>query len=87
MSNMFQDCGKLTELNLSSFDKSKVQNMSRMFEGCKGLKTLDVSSFRTPEVKDMTKMFEYCSVTSLDVINFDTSNVLYMMDMFSEMTT
>ena len=30
-------------------------------------------------------MFELLRVTSLDISSFDTSNVIYMLDLFSEM--
>ena len=67
MSNMFQDCSKLTGIDLSSFNTEKVQNMANMFESCISLTSLDVSKFNTKEVKDMTKMFEYLKLTSLDL--------------------
>ena len=35
MSCMFSGCEKLNDLNLSSFDTKKVNNMSFMFSGCK----------------------------------------------------
>ena len=40
---MFRDCDKLTELDLSSFNTSKVTTMGTMFGNCTTLKTIYVS--------------------------------------------
>lgn len=41
MKSMFQDCSKLTTLNLGNkFDTSKVTTMSKMFDGCSALATV-----------------------------------------------
>lgn len=45
MQAMFAYCSKLTNLNLSSFDTSRVYNMQKMFTGDKNLKNLDISKF------------------------------------------
>ena len=39
---MFYNCYKLTSLDLSNFDTSKVTNMSRMFVSCLSLTTVKV---------------------------------------------
>ncbi len=49
-----------TTLDLSSFDTSKVVNMSLMFGYCSDLTTLDLSSFDTSKVTDMEAMFVGC---------------------------
>ena len=73
-----------TELDVSKFDTSNVQDMNNMFATCQSLKTLDVSNFNTSNVKDMNYMFYYCKeLTSLgDISNFNTSNVKDMKRMF-----
>ena len=77
MKNMFSNCTKLTELDLSSFDTSNVTDMSNMFASCSSLTTLNISSFTTSKVTTMSNMFSGCSaLTSLDVSNFDVSNVI-----------
>ena len=53
MSYMFTACSRLTSLDVSNFDTSKVTNMSRMFANCSSLTSLDVSSFDTSQVTDM----------------------------------
>ena len=70
---MFQNCGALTSLDLSTFDTSNVTMMVYMFDGCSSLTSLDVSSFDTSQVTNMFSMFSNCSaLTSLDLSNFDT---------------
>ena len=85
---MFRGCQSLTALDLSSFDTSKVENMSSMFRGCQSLTALDISSFDTSNVTSMggmwRGMFSDCSsLTALDLSNFDTSKVTDMREMFS----
>ena len=83
MSYMFQNCSKLTSLNLSGWDTSNVTNMNGMFYDCTGLTSLDVSNFNTSKVTDMSAMFRSCKVlTSLNLSNFDTSYVTNMCFMF-----
>ena len=79
MANMFQNCTKLTQLDVSSFDTSNVTNMNSVFNGCSSLTQLDVSNFDTSNVANMSYMFNGCSsLTTLDVSNFDTSKVTNM---------
>ena len=69
----------LVKVDLSSWDSSKVTDMSSMFYHCKFLTALDVSNFDTSQVTDMYGMFYDCSsLTALDVSNFDTSQVTDM---------
>ena len=75
---------KLTSLDLSGFNTSKVTNMDGVFGRCGKLKELDLSSFDTRNVDNMYVMFESCN--SLEKItfgeNFDTGNVTNMGLMF-----
>ena len=61
MDDMFYDCNKLTTLNVSNWNTSKVTEMNHMFSGCNALTTLDVSNWDTSKVTDMKNMFYYCS--------------------------
>ena len=84
MRAMFNKCSKLTSIDLSNFDTSKVDNMRFMLDGCSSLTTLDLSNFNTSNVTDMISMFSSCSsLTSLDLSNFDTSKVIDMAHMFA----
>ena len=83
MSDMFQGCGKLESLDLSSFDTSKVTNLSKMFSGCSSVGSLNLGSFSTAVVSDMSNMFDGCaSLSSLDISHFDTSSASNMSNMF-----
>ncbi len=82
--DMFEGCNRMTEIDLSELDTSRVTNMGCMFSGCSSLTSLDVSGFDTSHVTDMRFMFEACSsLASLDVSEFDTSRVIKMCYMFS----
>lgn len=83
MSNMFYKCGKLTNIDLTSFDTSNVTNMSQMFLSCYRLQNIDLGSFDTSNVTDMSKMFSACSaLASVNVENFNTSKVTNFNNMF-----
>ena len=83
MCEMFEDCKKLTSLDVSHFNTANVTDMGRMFYGCEKLTSLDVSHFNTEKVEYMRGMFETCNkLTSLDVSHFNTANVTDMGRMF-----
>ena len=85
MQSMFYYCIKLTSLDVSGFDTSKVTNMYQMFRGCSSLTSLTLpESFDTSSVTDMSWMFGGCSsLTSLTLPeSFDTSSVTDMSYMF-----
>ena len=83
MNNMFNDCRKLTSLDVSSFDTSSATLMKYMFYNCSKLKSIDISRFNTSNVENMKQLFAYCyNLTSIDVSNFDTSKVTSMVQMF-----
>ena len=80
---MFEDCSRLTELNVSNFNTSAVKDMSCMFYRCSSLTELNVSNFNTSEVTNMGGLFYGCSsLTSLNISNFNTSKVTKMEGMF-----
>ncbi|MDE6663660.1 MAG: BspA family leucine-rich repeat surface protein [Lachnospiraceae bacterium] len=84
INGMFQGCSSLENLDLSSFDTSKVKRMNGMFLGCSALRTLDLGDIDTSLNYYMSYMFAGCSsLKSLDLSVFDTSNTYYMDDMFS----
>ena len=79
---MFYECAKLTSLDLTGFDTSKVTDMRGMFAYCSKLTSLDLSGFDTSAVTDMVWMFFECSeLTSIDLSSFDTT-VAMIGDMF-----
>ena len=60
MSLLFNNCQKLTSLDVTHFNTAKVTNMYRMFNAC-GLTSLDLSNFNTAKVENMGLMFSGCS--------------------------
>ena len=84
MSNMFEACYSLKNVNFNGVNTSNVTNMSYMFYNCDNLTSLDVSNFDTSNVTTMGSMFSNCiKLPSLDLSNFNTSNVTNMSYMFS----
>ena len=87
MTEMFDGCYRLTELDLSRFNTSNVTYMSYMFHNCSSLTTLDLSSFNTSNVTNMNHMFLDCTnLKYLDLSSFNTSNVTNMIKMFKYCT-
>ena len=85
---MFYAMSSLTTLNLSSFDTSKVTDMSDMFTYVSSsLTTLNLSSFDTSKVTNMSNMFAHMRhLTALNLSNFNTSQVTDMGYMFEDMS-
>ena len=80
---MFHNCSKLTQLDLSIFNTSRITYMFGMFSDCTKLTKLDLSNFNTSNVTNMSFMFGYCkALTQLDLSSFDTSHVIDMSWMF-----
>ena len=89
MVDIFKDCTSLTTLDMSNFDFSKLP-YSAAFPGLLNEIFSDLSKLETLKLTngkggaDMTNMFAGLnSLTSLDLSNFDTSNVTKMSSMFS----
>ena len=60
MSKMFSKCSCLKELNLSSFNTNKVNDMSFMFFECLSLTELYLSNFVTNRKTNIESMFKGC---------------------------
>ncbi len=81
---LFYNCTSLSTIDVSKFKTSKVTIMDAMFYNCAmvnniiGLEKLDTS-----KVTNMNSMFGNCiGLTTIDISNFDTSNVEQMAYMF-----
>lgn len=85
--NMFRGCEKLTSLDLSTWDTSKVtdETVNNMFEDCKNLKTINVSNLITNNIENLNSMFGNCQnlTTVVGLGTWDTSKVEYTVRMFS----
>ena len=89
---MFDGCKQLESLNVSNWNVGNVKNFSSMFAGCtnltsiKGLDTWGTTGagLDKPTDIDMSSMFAYdTALKTLDLSNFDTSNVTTFKDMFA----
>ena len=77
-------CPKISFLDVSSFDTSRLTTMSEIFSDCKNLKKLDLSSWNTRNVKNMSRLFINCNnLASIELSEWDTSNVTDMSGLFS----
>ena len=86
ISHMFTNCYKLSSVgDLSNWRLSSCTLMYSMFSGCNVLKTIgDTANWDTSKCTDMSRMFNNCtSLTSLNVSNWDVSNVTTFKSMFS----
>ena len=80
---MFRGCSYITEIDLSNFNTSNIEDMEHMFYGCSSLTSLNLSNFDTSKVTYMNRMFYGCSsLTSLNLSTFNTSKVVWMYYMF-----
>ena len=79
MYRMFENCSSLKDINLSSFNTSKVTHMTCMFRGCSSLEKLDLSSFSTDNLESMNYMSCKCSsLKELNISSFKTKNFEYI---------
>ena len=84
ISNVFCECSKLIDINLSNFNTNNVTNMSCMFSRCSSLTNINLSNFNTNKVTNMRSMFSGCSsVTNFNLSNFNTNNVTDMYCIFN----
>ena len=85
MEGFFGNCPNLISLDLSNFDASNVTTMRIMLNECKKLKEIKgLDKLITSNLIDMEGMFQYCAeIESLDLSNFDTSNVTNMAFLFN----
>ena len=82
--SLFDGLLELTSLDLSKFDTYKVINMSHIFANCNKITEFDLSTFDTSNVTDMSGLFgnDFELETITFGPNFNTSNVIYMNNMF-----
>ena len=69
--NMFKNCDGLTDIDLSFFSSSSLQDTSGMFENCIKLENITFGTFQTSRFANMSHMFYNCS--SLSTISFNSN--------------
>lgn len=81
---LFRELRKVENIEISTFDTTKVLSINRMFQECRSLRVLDLSNFNTSKVTSMQRVFAGdINLINLDISSFDTSKVEYMDWMFS----
>jgi len=86
MKQMFEGCCNLENLDLTSFNTKKVENMDRMFYKCINIKEIKgINNFNTTNVINMNKLFTSCTLIKKMILsNFNTNKVQNMNGMFAE---
>lgn len=83
VSHMFEDCSKLTNLDLQNLHFGDVYDFSYMFSQCEALESIPAESLDVSHATSLEKMFNRCkSVQTLNVTNWNTSNVTNMASLF-----
>ena len=84
MESMFQDCNRMTELDISKFNTTNVKVMESMFRGCKFFNSLILGNIDTHNVETMCGMFlDFRCKQDIDFSHFNTSKVKNMKLMFA----
>ena len=77
MDNMFDSCGALTVLDLSSWRVDNSINISETFQNCTSLKVLNLEGWNPARNRDMDQIFMNCSsLQSLNLNGWATSEVV-----------
>ncbi|MBQ9172392.1 MAG: BspA family leucine-rich repeat surface protein [Bacteroidales bacterium] len=84
VSQMFNDCHSLRNIDVSSWDVSETEDLSNVFSGCNSLESLDVSEWKVSNVKHFGSLFSGCSsLTELNLSTWNTSAAEDMSYMFA----
>lgn len=81
---MFLNCKKLKDVNLSDFDVSNVNSMQNIFAGCESLTNVNLSTWKISKAKNMRRMFYNCiNLKKVDLSGFSIKeNYNDVSDMF-----
>ena len=87
-SGMFWTIEEVTDIDVSTFDTSIVENMYDMFSNTHNLTSLDLFNFDTQNVTVMKDMFyNTYKLKTINLSSFDTRNVTDMRGMFKDSHT
>ena len=71
MSDMFRNCDKLENVNLTGLDTTKLKKMNGMFENCESLTEVNFTNFNTSNVTTMSDLFSCAtSLVTVDISSF-----------------
>ena len=80
----FRDCHSLERIDMSVFRNCNITNSSSVFSTCKKLKTIaNIGNLNISKADGMSYLFYECNaLTQLDLSNWDTGNIQYMIATF-----
>jgi hypothetical protein len=80
----FRDCHSLERIDMSVFRNCNITDSSSVFSTCKKLKTIaNIGNLNISKADGISYLFYECnSLTQLDLSNWDTSNIQYMIATF-----
>jgi surface protein len=85
MSGMFEKCYSLTDIDLTNFERKKIEKIQFMFFNCSNLTSIDTTKFDTSESTNFYSIFHGCtSLTSLNLTQMSTDNVTTMNSAFND---
>lgn len=83
---LFVNDAKLTSVNIAGWDTSNARTWANMFFGDTALKQVDLSGLDTSSATSMVSMFAGAGLETLDISNFDMSNVTDAKGMLAGLT-
>ena len=83
ISEIFNECSSLNNIDTNNWNISNVTDISHAFSSCENLTSLDVSNWDTGKVTDMSGVFSRSNnLINLDVSNWDMGNVTNVAEIF-----
>ena len=84
----FGDCHSLERIDMSVFRNCNITDSSSVFSTCKKLKTIaNIGNLNISKADGMSYLFYECNaLTQLDLSNWDTGNIQYMISTFNGCT-
>lgn len=83
----FENCSKLININIDSWNTSNITNIDKMFANCSALQSINLKQFNTENITNMQGVFFQCSsLKNLDLSTWNTMNVTNFSNMFSGCT-
>jgi len=84
--NMFANCAKLEQLDLSEMYFAHVIHMDSMFANCASLASLDTSTLAYAQPQTVANMFSGCSALTEIDLTMDTTRCTSFLSMFANCT-
>ena len=84
----FRDCHSLERIDMNAFRNCNIAELSTLFSTCKKLKNIaNIGNLNISKAEGISYVFHYCpELTQLDLSNWDTGKIQYMIDTFNGCT-